>query len=56
MKNFKPYTSTKRHAVLTNKEHLWKGASEKSLTTKYIAKAGRNNSGRITSKNEFFRS
>ena len=48
MKNFKPYTSTRRHAVLANKEHLWKGASEKSLTKKYKSKAGRNNSGRIT--------
>ena len=50
MKNFKPYTSTRRHAVLTNKEHVWKGSSEKSLTKKYNAKAGRNNSGRITSR------
>ena len=50
MKNFKPYTSTRRHAVLANKEHVWKGSSEKSLTTKYKSKAGRNNSGRITSR------
>ena len=50
MKNFKPYTSTRRHAVLTNKEDVWKGSSEKSLTKKYNAKAGRNNSGRITSR------
>ena len=48
MKNFKPYTSTRRHAVLANKEHVWKGSSEKSLTRKYKSKAGRNNSGRIT--------
>ena len=40
MKNFKPYTSTRRHAVLTNKEHVWKGSSEKSLTKKYNSKAG----------------
>ncbi len=50
MKNFKPYTSTRRHAVLTDKANLWKGSSEKSLTKKYISKAGRNNSGRITSR------
>ena len=50
MKNFKPYTSTRRHAVLANKEHVWKGSSEKSLTKKYKSKAGRNNSGRITSR------
>ena len=50
MKNFRPYTSTRRHAVLTNKEHVWKGSSEKSLTKKYNGKAGRNNSGRITSR------
>ena len=48
MKNFKPYTSTRRHAVLANKEHVWKGSSEKSLTRKYKSIAGRNNSGRIT--------
>ena len=48
MKNFKPYTSTRRHAVLTNRDQLWKGSSEKSLTKKYKSKAGRNNSGRIT--------
>ena len=48
MKNFKPYTQTRRHAVLVNKENLWKGSSEKSLTKKYISKAGRNNSGKIT--------
>ena len=48
MKNFKPYTSTRRHAVLTNREQLWKGSSEKSLTKRYKSKAGRNNSGRIT--------
>ena len=50
MKTFKPYTQTRRHAVLVNKENLWKGSSEKSLTKKYISKAGRNNSGRITSR------
>ncbi|PPR31707.1 MAG: 50S ribosomal protein L2 [Alphaproteobacteria bacterium MarineAlpha6_Bin6] len=50
MKNFKPYTQTRRHAVLINRENLWKGSSEKSLTKKYTAKAGRNNSGRITSR------
>ena len=50
MKNFKPYTSTRRHAVLSEKAHLWKGSSEKSLTKKYTSKAGRNNSGRITSR------
>ena len=50
MKNFRPYTSTRRHAVLTNKEHVWKWSSEKSLTKKYNSKAGRNNSGRITSR------
>lgn len=48
MKNFKPYTSTRRHAVIADKAELWKGPSEKSLTKKYISKAGRNNSGRIT--------
>ena len=50
MKNFKPYTSTRRHAVLSERAHLWKGSSEKSLTKKYTSKAGRNNSGRITSR------
>ena len=50
MKNFKPYTSTRRHSVLTNKDLLWKGSSEKSLTKKHISRAGRNNSGRITSR------
>tara|TARA_Y100000590_G_C15489616_1_gene927177 strand:- start:156 stop:977 length:822 start_codon:yes stop_codon:yes gene_type:complete len=50
MKNFKPYTSARRHSVLVNKDLLWKGSSEKSLTKKYTKKAGRNNSGRITSR------
>ena len=48
MKNYKPYTSTKRHVVLTDKSTLWKGSSEKSLTKKHVSKGGRNNSGRIT--------
>ena len=48
MKNFKPYTPTKRHEVLNDKSKLWKGSSEKTLTKKYISTGGRNNVGRIT--------
>ena len=50
MKSFKPYTSSVRHTILTNKSLLWKGSSEKTLTKKYKSKAGRNNLGRITSR------
>ena len=32
MKNYKSYTPTRRHVVLTDKSTLWKGTPEKTLT------------------------
>ena len=51
MKNYKPYTPTKRHVILTEKSFLWKGSPEKNLTKKHSSKGGRNNLGRITARN-----
>ncbi len=51
MKNYKSYTPTKRHVILTDKSSLWKGSPEKILTKKHSSKGGRNNLGRITARN-----
>ena len=48
MKNYKSYTPTRRHLVITDKSVLWKGSPEKLLVKKYTSQAGRNNQGRIT--------
>ncbi len=48
MKNYKSYTPTRRHVVLTDKSTLWKGTSEKTLTKKHVSSGGRNNSGKMT--------
>ena len=31
MKNYKSYTPTKRHVILTDKSSLWKGSPEKNM-------------------------
>tara|TARA_B100001996_G_scaffold71539_1_gene52479 strand:+ start:119 stop:952 length:834 start_codon:yes stop_codon:yes gene_type:complete len=51
LKTFKPYTKTRRATVLVDKTGLWKGKPFKSLTDKKRSGKGRNNTGRITSRN-----
>ena len=51
LKTFKPYTKSTRGTVLVNREGLWKGKPFKSLTSKNNPSKGRNNLGRITSRN-----
>jgi large subunit ribosomal protein L2 len=51
LKTFKPYTKTTRGTVLTSREGLWKGKSHKPLTSANNSSRGRNNYGRITSRN-----
>ena len=51
LKTFKPYTKTTRGTVLTSKEGLWKGKPHKPLTSINNSSKGRNNNGRITSRN-----
>ena len=51
LKNFKPYTKTTRGTVLVDKSSLWKGKPFKPLTSINYSSKGRNNLGRITSRN-----
>ena len=51
LKTFKPYTKTTRGTILVDKSNLWKGKSYKPLTSANNASKGRNNLGRITSRN-----
>jgi len=51
LKTFKPYTKTTRGTVLINKKDLWKGKPYKPLTSANNSSKGRNNLGRITSRN-----
>jgi len=51
LKTFKPYTKSQRSTVLVDKSNLWKGKPYKALTKKKRASRGRNNMGRITSRN-----
>ena len=51
LKSFKPYTKSTRGTVLIDKEGLWKGKPFKPLTSINNASRGRNNQGRITSRN-----
>ena len=51
LKTFKPYTKTTRGTVLTSKVGLWKGKPHKPLTSANNSSRGRNNYGRITSRN-----
>ena len=51
LKTFKPYTKTTRGTILTNKTALWKGKPDKTLTSANYSSKGRNNYGRITSRN-----
>lgn len=51
LKTFKPYTKSSRGTVLVEKNGLWKGKPFKLLTSPKRASKGRNNYGRITSRN-----
>ena len=51
LKSFKPYTKSSRGTVLINRENLWKGKPYKPLTSVNNSSKGRNNLGRITSRN-----
>jgi len=51
LKNFKPYTKSTRGTILVDKKDLWKGKPLKSLTRGKSSTGGRNNLGRITSRN-----
>ena len=51
LKSFKPYTKSTRGTVLVNRENLWKGKPYKPLTSANYSSKGRNNLGRITSRN-----
>ncbi len=51
LKQYKPYTKSTRSTILVDKSHLWKGKPFKPLTTPNKSAKGRNNAGRITSRN-----
>jgi len=51
LKTFKPYTKSTRGTVLIGRQGLWKGKAYKSLTSPNSSAKGRNNLGRITSRN-----
>ena len=51
LKTFKSYTKSTRGTVLIDKSNLWKGKPFKSLTKRNYSSKGRNNYGRITSRN-----
>ena len=51
LKTFKPYTKTRRGTVIVDKSSLWKGKAYKPLLSVNNASKGRNNQGRITSRN-----
>ena len=51
LKTFKPYTKSTRGTILVSRDDLWKGKPYKSLTSPNNSSKGRNNNGRITSRN-----
>ena len=51
LKSFKPYTKSTRGTILIDRSGLWKGKPYKTLTSVKNASKGRNNLGRITSRN-----
>ena len=51
LKSFKPYTKSTRGTILVDKSGLWKGKPYKPLTSVNNSSKGRNNKGRITSRN-----
>ena len=51
LKSFKPYTKSTRGTILIDRAGLWKGKPYKPLLSEKNASKGRNNFGRITSRN-----
>ena len=51
LKTFKPYTKSTRGTILIDKSGVWKGKPFKPLTSVNNSSKGRNNLGRITSRN-----
>lgn len=51
LKQFKPYTKSTRSTILVDRSELWKGKPYKPLTSVNKSVKGRNNMGRITSRN-----
>ena len=51
LKSFKPYTKSTRGTILIDRTGLWKGKPYKPLISEKNASKGRNNFGRITSRN-----
>tara|TARA_Y100000590_G_scaffold291583_1_gene328333 strand:+ start:888 stop:1721 length:834 start_codon:yes stop_codon:yes gene_type:complete len=51
LKSFKPYTKSSRGTILVDRSELWKGKPYKQLTSVNNSSKGRNNRGRITSRN-----
>ena len=51
LKSFKPYTKSTRGTILVDRANLWKCKPFKPLTSVNNASKGRNNLGRITSRN-----
>tara|TARA_B100002019_G_scaffold292872_1_gene317575 strand:+ start:905 stop:1732 length:828 start_codon:yes stop_codon:yes gene_type:complete len=51
LKQYKPYTKSTRSTILVDRSDLWKGKPYKPLTTQNKSAKGRNNMGRITSRN-----
>jgi len=51
LKTFKPYTKSTRGTILVDRDGLWKGKPYKSLVSPKNSRKGRNNYGRITSRN-----
>ena len=51
LKTFKPYTKSTRGTILVSREGLWRGKPFKALTSPNNSSKGRNNYGRITSRN-----
>ena len=51
LKQFKPYTKSSRSTILVDRTNLWKGKPFKALTSQNKSVKGRNNMGRITSRN-----
>ena len=51
LKTFKPYTKSSRGTVLVSRSGLWRGKPYKPLISANNSSKGRNNYGRITSRN-----
>ena len=51
LKQYKPYTKSSRSTILIDRSNLWKGKPYKPLTAPNKSVKGRNNMGRITSRN-----